>query len=163
MTRKLFAVALVLVCAAAVSVLYHYAVRIPADTRTEQDLRREQVNLESSRRCRDDGTRFVSEFMQAMSDPSTRLIWDEPEFHFSRKLNTCLVHIRYIRERSNGYSFQYNRVVNVYGNSPVLYGEFTRDLTVEPPKETTLDTGQANVPNYTSTRYLQEKQRLFSE
>ena len=163
MTPKLFVVTLILVCAAAASVLYQYVVRIPADARAGQQLPLQQTILEASRRCADDGTRFVSEYMQALNDPAIRYLWDEPEFHFSRKLNTCLVHIRHIRETSVGMvSYQYNKVMDIYGNKPVLYGEFTRDLKVA-PSEKTLNTGQADVPNYTSVQYLQEKRKLFSE
>ncbi len=59
-------------------------------------------------------------------------------------------------------SFHHNRVIDVYSNRTILFGDFKR-IVGDNPKEEVLDTFKTDVPNYTSTQFLAEKQKLFSE
>jgi hypothetical protein len=73
------------------------------------------------------------------------------------------VSVRYLRFGGDSTtSFHYNRVVDVYGNRPILLGEFKR-IVGDNPKEELLNTLQSGVPNYTSTQYFAEMKKLFSE
>jgi hypothetical protein len=53
-------------------------------------------------------------------------------------------------------------VIDVYSNRTILFGDFKR-IVGDNPKEEVLDTFKTDVPNYTSTQFLAEKQKLFSE
>jgi FlaG/FlaF family flagellin (archaellin) len=92
-------------------------------------------------------------------------MWDDPEYHYSSKLNTCLIHIRYVDQSfalsSLKVSYQYNQVIDIFSNKVILYGYFER--SVDNNTEKTIDTFHANIPNYTSIEYFKHKDKLFSE
>jgi hypothetical protein len=116
--------------------------------------------LELDEKCNKAGKEYVREFQSGWRDP--QYIWDEPEYHYNKRLNACLVHIRFIE--SDKYdiasSRHHNQVVNVFSNKTILRGWFRRD--VKEKKESTIDLGD-DVPNYTSIEYFKQKNKLFSE
>jgi hypothetical protein len=57
---------------------------------------RRKADFELSQRCRDDGSKFFATFSAEANDPSMHYVWDDPEFHYSTKRNTCLVFIRFL-------------------------------------------------------------------
>ncbi len=155
------AVTVLALCVSSMSVAYYFAYYLPRVHDAELAGQRRKEDFELAQRCRVDGLKFFGEFSREVNDPSLNYIWASPEFHYSAKRNTCLVHIRYIQSLT-AFSLHYNRVVDLYANRPVLFGWFKRTAG-ENPKEELLDTLNADVPNYTSTQYFEEKKKLFSE
>jgi hypothetical protein len=58
---------------------------------------RRKADFELAQRCPTDGLKFFGDYSAEMRDPSPHYWWDDPEFNYSAKRNTCLVHISYIR------------------------------------------------------------------
>lgn len=163
--KLLAALALIAVCGAAGSVAYYFGYVLPHSRHAERidalRTKEEERVLEAARACKEDGMKFYAGFQQAMNTKETT--WDDPEFHFSKKLNTCLVRTRYIQTLYGTISFQYNQVTDIYANSALLYGWFKRDTSVNPFKETLMDTTEPDKPNYTSAEYFAAKNKLFGE
>ncbi len=127
-------------CVAAFSVAYYFAYYLPRARDAELADQHRKTDLELAQRCRTDGLKFFNDFSTEVNDPSLHYTWNDPEFHYSAKLNTCLVSVRYLRfGDDSATSFHYNRVVDVYGNRPILLGEFERTVG-DNPKEELLDT-----------------------
>ena len=162
MQKLLGFVVLVLIAGASASVAYYFTVDLPHIRRIELANQEQEKAARLSRQCRIDGMKFFNAFA---SDIEARdVIWADPEFHFSKKLNTCLIHIRYILETHvTGLSFQYNQVSDVYANRPLLYGHFARTVDSDSTVEKLLNAPDEDVPNYTSIRYFAEKAKLFSQ
>ena len=119
-----------------------------------------EKKLELAEKCSKAGKEFFDQYTKNNYDPQNR--WDEPEYHYNSRLNTCLIHIRFITlTDKTAYTFQYNQVIDIFSNKPILYGWFDRD--VEKNTESLLGTMQKEVPNYTSTEYFKQKNKLFSE
>lgn len=158
------AVTLFSVLLAAFSVSYYFGFYLPHSQKAEhlEQKRRDDAShtIELAKRCRDDGMQFFEKYAREAADKDQS--WDRPEFHFSTKLNTCLVYIRYIHFLHGAESLQYNVIFNVYANSPLILGWFKRDTSVEPWKEDLL-TSMDSTPNYTSTRFFAEKDKIFNE
>ncbi len=114
MEKKLAILTLLLVCAAATCVVYYFAWHVP---------REHAIDL--ARRCRQDGAKVYAEFVDSHDNPS-RVIWDDPEFHFNRKLNACLADIRYTYKlrHDDSIAFHNNQIVDVYANRPILYSHY---------------------------------------
>jgi hypothetical protein len=159
MSKYLLALAL---CVAALSVAFHFAYYLPRAHDVELAGQRRKEDIELAQLCRTDGLKLFGDFSNEVNDPSLHYIWDDPEFHYNRKLNTCLVAIRYFRFSDHTMTFQYNRVMDVYGNRPLLFCEFKRSVG-DDTKEEVLDTFHTGVPNYTSTQFLEEKKKLFDQ
>lgn len=164
MQKILVTLAAILVCVAALSVAEYFGRYLPRAHDAELAEQRRKSDLENAQRCRVDGLAFFGKFYTENNNPSFHYGWDDPEFHYSASLNTCLVHIRYFLgpSRIDGPSYQYNEVLDLYGNRPILFGWFSR-TSGEHPEEKTMDTEDSNIPNYTSTQYFTEKNKLFSQ
>jgi hypothetical protein len=61
---------------------------------------------------------------------------------------------------NSGYSQHYNQTVDVFSNKTILRGWFTRHTKEN--KEEIIDL-KDGIPNYTSTEYFKQKNKLFSE
>jgi hypothetical protein len=162
--KLLLAISLLAVCTAAISVTYYFGYSLPRIHEEEKKAEREQAQnvqaVELARRCKEDGVLLFRDFHASMNDRN--LTWDDPEYHFSKNLNTCLVYTRYIRSGFAATSYQFNEIVDIYGNRPVMWGWFKRDTSVKPWKEEVMDAPD-DKPNSTSTQFLKEKAKLFSE
>jgi len=117
-----------------------------------------EKKLELAEKCSKAGREYFDDFIKNKLPKG--YLWDEPEYHYSSKLNTCLVHIRYIKLGTKSSS-QRNQVFDIFSNKPVLYGWFERD--VEKNAETLTDPPNSRVPNYTSVEYFKKKDELFHE
>ncbi len=117
-----------------------------------------EKKLELAEKCSKAGKAFFTEYI------STKLpegfLWDEPEYHYSSKLNTCLIHIRYV-SLSPKHSIHRNQVIDIFANKHILYGWFNRDT--EKQIETLSDSMNGDSPNYTSNEYFIQKDKLFKE
>jgi hypothetical protein len=164
--KLLMAVALIAVCVAACTVTYYFGFALPrqheAERKDEAAAKESRRVLEASRQCKEDGVKFALQFRRENTNVANDW-WDDPQFHFSRKLNTCLVAVRSVKANSD-FSHHYNEVWDIYSNRVVLYGHFRR-LTPQggPVTETVLDPTDENVPNYTSEKYFPERDKLFSQ
>jgi hypothetical protein len=114
--------------------------------------------LELAEKCSKDGKEFFHDFVRT-SVPDG-FMCDEPEYHYSSSLNTCIIHIRYVSSAGD-VTFHYNEVIDIFSNRPLLYGYFKRDNKTN--IETLLDTYSNEIPNYTSTEYYKRKDKLFKE
>lgn len=160
------AVALVAVCVAACTVTYYFGVILPrqheAERRDDTAAKEAQRLLEAARQCKEDGAKFAIQYRRDNTDLRNDM-WDDPQFHFSHKLNTCLVAVRSVKLNVD-FSLHYNELWDIYANRVILYGHFRR---LHPEKgvgtETVLETNDEAVPNYTSEKYFPERDKLFSQ
>jgi len=137
---------------------------------TPQTQETKQQALLNQKQCSEDGSTYNLTFWHSTDNGNTTgnsYQWDAPEYHYSSKLNTCLVYERYIQfaTYNTAISYQYDQVIDVYSNKVILYGYFTRDSSnfPNPPKETVGDNYINGVPNFTSDGFYQQKNVLFSE
>jgi hypothetical protein len=129
-------------------------------TQTESKKLSQVQLMDLKEKCAKVGREFTASYQRSNYDKDN--LWDEAEYHYSPKLNTCLAHERYVRFIVNGrLSAHYNAVIDVFTNKPILYGYFTRDT--KDKTETVVETGDGNVLNVTSTEYFKRKNQLFSE
>jgi hypothetical protein len=117
----------------------------------------QKEKLELAEKCSKAGKTYFNDFI-AKNLPEG-FFWDEPEYHYSTKLNTCLIHIRYVQPGLP--SLHRNQVIDIFANKPILYGWFERDS--EKKTETPSKMVSDDVPNYTSIEYFKRKDKLFSE
>ncbi|MGA2215839.1 MAG: hypothetical protein ABSH31_21385 [Bryobacteraceae bacterium] len=152
--------AAILVGVAALSVAYYFGRYQPRANDSELDGQRRKVDLENAQRCNADARKFYSEFVRAHPPISGgwNRDWDEPEMHFSARLNTCLVHIGSVEINrqfpSQTNSVHKSQVVEIYSNRAILYGWFERG---QDGIEKLIDPADRTVPNYSSTMYLAER------
>jgi len=152
MQRAVTTLALVLVCIAAASVAYYHIKYLPRVRDAELVVQRRKADLENAQRCNKDAAKFSADFRDDMSSelPDPGRDWYDPEMHFSRNLNTCLVEIGF-GSRGNTSVSQF--VYDVYSNREVMSTFFVfvggeeKDLLlgIDPKK------------------YRAEKAKLFSE
>jgi hypothetical protein len=162
--RFLVALALIAVIGAAASVVYYFGYFSPREHNSEVNAEikanERERTLEASRCCKEDGAKFAADFTKEADQKDA--LWDTPEFHFSKKLNSCLVHVRYVMHVYKGLSDHYNELWDVYSNRVIFYGYFSRDTSVNPWREELL-MPLGTQPNYTSHQYFEKKAQLFSE
>ena len=120
-----------------------------------------EKKLELAEKCSKAGKTYFNEFRNTMPEASEYL-WDDPEYHYSTHLNTCLIHVRYVTMPIDPPSYQYNQVIDIFSNKAILYGWFTRDVKNE-KEELLTSTPDSNVSNYTSNEYCNRKDKLFKE
>jgi hypothetical protein len=140
-----------------------------AKEQKEQKLSKEKL-FELSERCSKAGKLYFEDFAKQTNISGlaykSKYLWDDPEYHYNSRMNTCLIHIRYIEtfpEHGSGISSHYNQVVDIFSNKTILRGWFMRDSSDKNAiKETILDMGDG-IPNYTSTEYFKQKDKLFNE
>lgn len=119
----------------------------------------EKFNL--AERCSVAGKKYFEEFAAGWNNSDSHFMWSEPEYHYNSRLNTCLVHIRFVRGMEDG-SWHYNQTMDVFSNKAILYGWFARNH--KNWVETVRDVGGGNdAPNYTSVEYFRQKDILFNE
>jgi hypothetical protein len=121
-----------------------------------------EKKLELSGKCSKAGKEFFEEYVAKNSNPAVEpyLLWDEPEFHYSRHLNTCLVHISYSYFNKDVSPATLNHIIvlDVFANKEILGSHYSvRNNTEEILK--TYD----SKPNFTRIEYLKRKSKLFSE
>lgn len=95
-------------------------------------------------------------------DARNALAWDEPEYHYNSRLETCLIHIRFVQPLPGGRSESrhFNQTIDVSSERVVLYGWFSREdrTNMETPRDP-----MGDAFNYTSAEYSRQKEILFSE
>ena len=122
--------------------------------------------FELSAKCAKEGKAYFDDFWRSTNysgaQAKTKYMWDDPEYHYSQKLNTCLIHARYIEydQYESHVSRQYNQVIDIFSNKTLLRGWFTRDVKAN--TERIIDV-QDGIPNVTSTEYFRRKDQLFKE
>jgi len=118
-----------------------------------------EKKLEFAEKCSKSGKAY---FVQYRTDNlPDGWLWDEPEYHYSARLNTCLVHIRFIYASSvgSGFSMHDNKVIDIFANKILLQGKFTREKNMEKISESTM----SDAPNFTSEEFFKRKEVLFNE
>jgi len=76
-----------------------------------------KTNIAMSQKCRNAGELYYSASYAAINEQpvsGAEILWQPAEFHYNRKLNTCLVHIGYVLQpRGKGLSYHYNQIIDV--------------------------------------------------
>jgi hypothetical protein len=131
------------------------------DKFNNKELSKEKL-LEMAEKCNKAGKTYFQEFSTSMNSDGINYLWDDPEYHYNKRLNTCLAHVRYIQNNpyESSVSTHYNQTVDVFANKAIIRGWFIRD--VKDNTEKILDSHD-KVPNYTSLEYFKQKDKLFSE
>jgi hypothetical protein len=157
MPRTLTRLTLVLVCIASVSVAYYYARYLPRLRNAEFTEQRRKTDLANSQRCNMDGRKFYADYQKDMSSvvaPDSGRLWHDPETHFDRKMNTCLVEIGWNnRTRDQFYVTEF--VIDVYTNHEVISAYYT----VEGGEKMPVPMGGGMEPK----KYDAERDKLFNE
>lgn len=172
MQKILAMLAFVLVCIAAASVAYYFGRYLPRVHDAELAEQRRKTDLENARRCNVDGWKYYSDYRKGMSPSSGEphptgyyqdpklpgRWWPDPEMHFSKKLNTCLVEIGF-NDSIEGGTSPFRVVIDVYGNREIISVAYTLVDGVEKPISNLPHSGAING----SKEYLAAKEKLFSE
>ena len=124
------------------------------NSQKEEKLSREN-KLELSEKCYKYGKEYFADFLKRQLDEKE--IYDEPEYHYSMKLNTCLVNIRTVQV-TDELSFHNSRLVDIFSNKILMHGYFSRVKGVEK-----LMRPDDDAPNFTSDEYFKRKDKYFSE
>ncbi len=127
----------------------------------ETDKLSPEKKLALAEKCSKAGKAYADDYIRANLPDG--YLWDEPEYHYSRTLNTCLVHIRWVSHYIPGNpSYHCNQVIDVFANKTLLRGYFVRDAKTN--GETLSDLAPNDgVPNFTSAEFFKQKNKLFSE
>jgi hypothetical protein len=115
--------------------------------------------LDLKEKCYNVGKKLVTEtLVPAMSSGQS---YDEPEYHYSIKLNTCLVYFRTVETAkfSSDTSYHNNKIIDVFANRILLNGNFSRTKDSEKPASFILN----YAPNFTSPEFFKRKNQYFSE
>lgn len=144
------------------------ALLVSCESSKKQELSKEKL-FELSERCSNAGRLYFRDFVRETNasgfSVKSQYSWDDPEYHYNSRLNTCLIHIRYIEfdKYNSAVSTHYNQVVDIFSNKTILRGWFMRDVSDKNgTKETIIDMSDGT-PNYTSIEYYRQKNKLFSE
>jgi hypothetical protein len=156
MTKAVTVVMLVLVCIAGICVAYYFVRFLPGVRDAERVEQRRKTDLERAQRCNTDAKRFYADFRKRISSesPESSSSWHDPEMHFNRKLNTCLVEIGWDDIRGDGL-YRTEFLLDVYSNGDIIstFYTFERGEPKPVPFAGGMDPKQ----------YLAEKNRLFGE
>lgn len=121
--------------------------------------------LEDSRvRCGEMGQQFSDRFKKEYVSDSTH--WENPEFHYSKALGTCLVYTEVIdgmfsKEIAIWY---YRRVTDVYSNKVLAYSRYLVNRNDPAKKEKLVDLSNVgDAMNLSSEKFAEAKRRLFSQ
>ena len=68
----------------------------------KEKLEKQKVYLELAEKCNKAGKEYVRQYQIDMND--RELTWYDPGFHYSKKMNKCLAHVRYVKSMPIGNS-----------------------------------------------------------
>jgi len=108
--------ALVLACIAGASAAFYFGWYLPRAHDAQLAEQRRKTDLENARRCEADGRKFAANYRQEGVAVDK---WLNPQMHFSRKLNACIVEIG----SDNMYLdrlHRYAAVIDVYSNRTII-------------------------------------------
>jgi hypothetical protein len=117
-----------------------------------------EKKLELAEKCSNAGKAYFKDFIRTSLPEG--FMYDEPEYHYSSSLNTCLIHIRYVSSAGD-VTLHYNQVIDIFSNKPLLYGYFERDNKTKSEKLS--DTFNDSALNFTSTEFFKRKDKMFKE
>ena len=141
---------------------------VGCESSKEQKFSKEKL-FELSERCSNAGKLYFQDFVRETNafgfSVKSQYSWDDPEYHYNSRLNTSLIHIRYMEfdKYDSAVSRHYNQVVDIFSNKTMLRGWFRREVSDKnATKEAIIDINDG-IPNYTSIEYYKQKNKLFSE
>lgn len=129
-------------------------------TKQEEPALSPAERLAFAEKCSKNGMVFFVRY-RASNMPDGYL-WDEPEFHYSAKRNTCLLYARFVSKppmQPHPTTWHMNAVIDIFANKTILQGNFERTDSAEK----TTDFTMSDAPNMTSTAFRLRKEALFSE
>jgi hypothetical protein len=167
MQKALTTLALILASFAAASAVYYYGKYLPRLHDAELADQRRKTDLENTQRCNKDAWKFYSDYRSNYRKGEISLglaltpdwNWSDPEMHFNKKLNTCLLEITIRKDRGGGYPKDagggvriFESVTDIYSNREILSTAFIMERGEETP-----------IAGIGSRKYSVEKDKLFSE
>jgi hypothetical protein len=172
--QKIRLLTLLTACIAAASVTYYFGIYLPRVRDAALAEQRRKADLGNSLRCGADGRKFYSDFRRSLSpssgisNPSPGFLWQDPvnpgrwwldpEMHFSKKLNTCLVALGFDDSMDGGTS-PFRAVIDIYSNQEIISTAYTLIGGVEKPVPDLPHNGVIDG----SKGFLAEKDKLFRE
>jgi len=154
MLKAITTAASILVCFAAISATYYYAKYLPRVHDAELAEQRRKTDLGNTQRCNKDALNFYSDYRADFRKEymSAGLDWSDPEMHFNKKLNTCLVEITARSDVTSGGSLYEQSVTDIYSNREIIRTAYTYEGFQEKAF------GQMDHKGYSA-----EKAKLFGE
>jgi hypothetical protein len=63
-------------------------------------------------------------FSMSMTSDGINYIWDDPEYHYNKRLNACIAHVRWIESDlyNSASSRHHNQTVDVFANKVISRG-----------------------------------------
>ena len=159
MQKALISLACVLVCLAAASVAWYFSMYLPRAHDADRVIQQSKIDLESTQRCNADSLKFSSNYRLDMASflPESRSwSWNDPEMHFSKKRNTCLVEVGWSYLVKAGYVDRTNVVLDIYSNSEVVRIDYA---FVDGKERVELSSSGLK----SSEQYRARKEKLFTE
>jgi len=164
MQKTLIALALTLVCVAATAATYYYGRYLPRLHEAELAEKRRKTDLENAQRCNKDASKFWADLRKDYMSSGLfgpTLNWNDPDMHFSKQLNTCLVEITFKQwvvpaiAGAEGRELINQAVYDIYSNRVIVSVDYT------------IEKGGEEKPLFPlgmdSKKYSAEKDKLFSE
>jgi len=121
--------------------------------------------VENQKQCATDGKVFFQNWLQTALMKGD--LSDSPEYHFSRKLNTCLVYVgkNNIWSPSGGSTSNYNvlYIYDIYTNKPILQSWTLRTCNGDQCIERIETPYFSDVQNVGNTDFFAKKKVVMSE
>ena len=121
----------------------------------------QKEKLELSEKCAKDGAQYFSTYRKE-GDPEDS--YDDPEYHYSEKLNTCLVHIHSVSfiEDAKGVTIHNSNITDIFSNKILLQSHTIRTVALGSVSES-LSEPANQLPNLSTRDYYKNKDKLMSE
>ena len=131
------------------------------------DQQTQSASIQEQKQCAEDGQTFANQWASENIPTNTygfSYFLATPEYHFSVKLNTCLVYVGY---SSSGAvvttSSHVNYVYNLYANEPILESDTFRTCNYPSPCTEKVNNGISGNPTLGTTDFFNQKDVLFSQ
>ncbi|MCX5809839.1 MAG: hypothetical protein NTX36_10800 [Proteobacteria bacterium] len=112
------------------SVLFIFSIASCDQFKKQPEKLSKEKKIELSEKCSRSGKTYFDEFWRSTNvlaiQFKTKYSWDDPEYYYSEKLNTCLIHIRYMEfdYYQSSISHHYNQIIDVLTNKTLVRGWF---------------------------------------
>lgn len=103
---------------------------------SRQRLAQEQQSHQRQIECAEAGKKFATEYLRQEASalqPHERSVWDDPEYHYSDELRTCIVRTRFVT-LAGLVTYQHARITDVNSNKAVLESYVTLLPDPDPSK-----------------------------
>lgn len=139
-------------------VAYFYNKQMIFEFEKQKTVAQEKQN-ELAQKCAVDGKKYFQDYQTQNNYQS--IVWDEPEYHFSDKLNSCLLWFRFTDQGNGGVipPLQRNQIIDLNSNKIIL----SSDVAIYPNKEEIIPSYNTERPSISRNDFFKQKQTLMSE